>query len=151
MDKGTFVENETFRNLAISLFNSSWDLLDRQDRSAQDDLTMIHSAHASRYCWGLVGDHKQFATGEWQVSRVYAVLEMAQSALYHGQASLDNCEQGRLSAFDFAFAYEAIARACKLMGNQEQKALYLKKAKEISAQIEDENDRTYLLGELESI
>ena len=59
------------RRLAATLFNHTWTLLEKGDRSVADDDEMIHSAHASRAHWGVVGTPVNFARGEWQVSRVY--------------------------------------------------------------------------------
>lgn len=140
-----------YQKQAVEYFNATWDLLDKTDRSEEDNLAMIHRTHASRYLWGLVGDYPQFATGEWQVSRVYAVLDTGQSALYHGKASLRFCEQGKLSAFDFAFAHEAIARAYALLGDQEGAMQNDKLAKEYAISIEDAGNREYLLSELKTI
>ncbi len=70
---------EEYRKRAAELFNGTWELLDKADRDETDDLNMIHQAHASRYLWGLVGKEPQLATGEWQVSRVYAALGMGQA------------------------------------------------------------------------
>ena len=61
------------RQLAAGLFNQVWVLLDKLDRSAGDDDQMVHTAHASRYHWGAAGGPVQWARGEWQCSRVYAV------------------------------------------------------------------------------
>src|SRR6478736_3842806 len=64
------------RQLAVDLFNHTWELLDKADRTAADNDEMIHSAHASRFHWGEVPDHEpgNVARGEWLCSRVYAVL-----------------------------------------------------------------------------
>jgi len=37
------------RKMAVDYFNSTWDLMNRADRSEEDTLKMIHMAHASRY------------------------------------------------------------------------------------------------------
>jgi hypothetical protein len=142
---------EPLAQRAAELFNAAWDLLDKRGRTEDEDLDMVHTAHASRYFWGLAGGDKERAAGEWQVSRVYARLHMGQSALYHARASLRYCEKGRLPAFDRAFAYEAIARAHALLDNAEQLQIFLAKARQTAPLIEKEEDRKYLLAELETI
>ena len=69
------VEVET--RLAASLFNGVWALMEKSDRTPDDDLLMIHMAHASCYHWGRVGTAVNFVRGEWQCSRVYATLGRA--------------------------------------------------------------------------
>jgi hypothetical protein len=139
------------KNEAIKCFNETWDLLDKSDRSEDEALIMIHKAHASRFHWGEVGDYGQFATGEWQISRVYATLNMYESALYHGQASLKNCEEGQLSPFDFAFAYEALARACAIKKDMDSMNLYLAKAKGYAQKVSDLENQKYIFSELDTI
>ena len=73
------------RQLAAGLFNQVWALLEKPDRSAGDDDQMVHAAHASRYHWGMVGGPVQWARGEWQCSRVYAVLGRVEPALHHAR------------------------------------------------------------------
>lgn len=133
---------------AIEAFNSTWDLIDKTNRSEEDTRLMIHKAHASRYHWGYVGTNAQFSTGEWQISRVYALAGMGESSLYHGLSALHYCEAGSLAPFDFTFAYEAIARAYHILGRETDKQLYLEKATLSAQGILDEADRNYALSEL---
>ena len=87
----------TRRKLAADLFNHTWTLLEKPDRTAAEDDEMIHSAHASRYHWGEVGVGEQvnLARGEWQCSRVYAVLGRAEPALWHASRCVAINEAGR--------------------------------------------------------
>ena len=62
------------KQLAKDLFNHVWTLLEKERRTTAEDDEMIHAAHASRYHWGKVGEPVNLARGEWQCSRVYAVL-----------------------------------------------------------------------------
>src|SRR3984957_11424955 len=72
------VTNE--RLLAAQLFNETWRLMEQENRTVADDDRMIHAAHASRCHWGLVPEATpaNLARGEWQISRVYAVLRRAE-------------------------------------------------------------------------
>ena len=108
------------RQLAVDCFNRTWDYLDQPQRSAQEELDMIHCAHASRYHWGFAGGALEWARGEWQLSRVYAVVHHAASAIVHAQACLSLTEDHQLGAFDEAFAHEALARAYRELQDLEQ-------------------------------
>jgi DNA-binding transcriptional MerR regulator len=70
----TTVDAGTRRQLAVDLFNHVWSLLETPDRTPMQDDEMLHAAHASRFHWGEVGEPANLARGEWQCSRVYAVL-----------------------------------------------------------------------------
>src|SRR5205085_2370588 len=102
---------EEQRRLAASLFNHVWTLLERDSRTEEEDDEMIHAAHASRHHWGAVGAPVNLARGEWQCSRVYAVLGRGEPALWHARRCLELCDRHSIGDFDLAFAYEALARA----------------------------------------
>ena len=74
-------ETQVHRRLAAELFNRVWSLLEKPDRDQTDDDTMLQAAHASRFHWGEVGEPVNFARGEWQISRVYAVLGRPEPAI----------------------------------------------------------------------
>jgi hypothetical protein len=139
------------RQLAVDLFNHTWELLDKEDRSQAEDDEMIHAAHASRYHWGLAGTALHLARGEWQISRVYSVLERGEAALYHGKRSLDLCQENGFGDFDLAFAYEALARGYSVTGDEQSVAEYLGLAKEAGEHISEKDDKEYFFSELESI
>jgi|SRR6056297_1599830 len=145
------ISNDIHKKMAIDLFNKTWDYLDKPNRTEDDNVEMIHTAHASRYHWGKVGSALEFQRGEWQISRVYAVLEMGESALYHGEIALKTCQENGIGDFDLAFAYEAVARALSIMGNHSEKDKYLALAKEAGKRIPDEGNRDYFFSELETI
>src|ERR1019366_9855639 len=90
-------------SLAASLFNGVWTLLENPGRTADDDLLMVHMAHASRYHWGRVGTAVNIVRGEWQCSRVYATLRRGEPALFHAQGALETCEANGIGGFDLAF------------------------------------------------
>jgi tetratricopeptide (TPR) repeat protein len=139
------------RRLAADLFNRTWDLLDKADRTPEEADTMIHAAHASRYHWGEVGTPLEFARGEWQISRVYAVLNRPEAALYHAQRSLDLCQANGIGDFDLAFAYEALARAYAIAGEPSKSGEYIELAMQAAEQIADEGNREYLESELMTV
>ena len=76
---------------------------------------------------------------------------MYESALYHSQASLINLEKGQLSPFDYAFAYEARARASAIKKDLDQMNLYLGKVKGYAQKGSDLENQKYILSELETI
>ena len=63
------------KKMAVDCFNLTWDYMDKDDRTAEDDINMINSAHASRYHWTQIGKPLNFQRGEWQIARVYAIRE----------------------------------------------------------------------------
>jgi len=141
------------RLLAAQLFNETWRLMDQQDRTTDDDDRMIHAAHASRYHWGPVPEATpaHLARGEWQISRVYAVLGRAEPALHHARRVLDICERNGIGDWDLAFAFEALARAHAVAGDRAQARRYTDRALAAVSDIADEEDRALVLADLATI
>ncbi|MBI3097834.1 MAG: hypothetical protein HYY93_06245 [Planctomycetes bacterium] len=144
-------EKKAHKIFAVGLFNHTWTLLDRKRRSKEEDDEMVHAAHASRFHWGKVGTAKNLAIGEWQISRVYAVLKRADPALYHARRNLDLCRAHRIGDFTLAFAYEALARASAVAGRRGEARRYLKMAERVGARIREKEDRELLEKDLKSI
>lgn len=151
MSEKQVITNEIYRQLAKELFNQTWALLDNTDRSENEDDLMIHTSHASRYHWGQIGTPLEFERGEWQISRVYAVLERSEPALYHARRCLEICKANTIGDFDLAFAYEAMARAYSVAKNVPECERYLKLAEAACDRIEDKGNREYVLSELDTI
>jgi DNA-binding transcriptional MerR regulator len=137
------------RRLGTALFNGTWELMEREDRSPADDDRMLHVAHASRYHWGEVGTSANLARGEWQCSRVYAVLRRSEPCLHHAHRALAVCEENDLVDWDLAFSHEALARGHAIAGDAETARAEAERA--LAVDIADDEDRVLLLGDLETI
>jgi hypothetical protein len=112
------IDPDARRTLAADLFNHVWTLLETPDRTPSQDHEMLHASHASRYHWGEVETGARLARGEWQCSRVYAVLGRAEPALHHARRCLEICREEGIGDFDLAFAHEALARANRVAGDR---------------------------------
>ena len=75
----------------------------------------------------------------------------SEAALYHAQLCLSICKENDIGDFDLAFAYEALARAYAVAGDKSNSDKYFAKAREAGEKIEDQGNRDYFLGELNSI
>lgn len=142
--------NEWHKKQAIDCFNHTWDLIDKTDRTPDEDARMIHTAHASRYHWENVDSATplNLARGDWQVSRVHSMVGLGDSALFHAERSLEICLANKYGDFDLAFGYEAMARSYKVLGNDEKQAEFLAKAKEAAGAIAKKDDRDYFMTNL---
>jgi len=139
------------RQLAVDLFNGVWRLLEDEHRTVDDDDRMVHMAHASRYHWGQVGAPENRSRGEWQVSRVYAVLGRAEPALHHARRGLEICREHGIADWDLAYAYESLARAHAVAGDAAQARTWTEQALAAADEIAEDDDRELLLSDLESI
>jgi hypothetical protein len=126
--------------------------MEMRDRTWEDDLLMLHTAHASAYHWRHA-DHgpEHRARSEWQVSRAHCVLGQADPARFHAEACLRICEEHRIGDWDLAFAYEALARAAMVAGDPVKVGTWLERARAAAEDIDDPEDRAVLEQDLASI
>jgi hypothetical protein len=152
MDTEELLTREEFhRHCAKDLFNHVWTLLEMAERPPALDDEMIHAAHASRCHWAVIGTSVNLARGEWQISRVYAVLNRPEPAMYHARRCLEICEAEAIGGFDLGAAHEAVARACALVGEREEAGRHVAIAQQLAEQITAVADRRILLDDLKSI
>jgi DNA-binding transcriptional MerR regulator len=138
------LETATQRQLGVDLFNSTWALIEKADRTAAETDEMIHRAHASRWHWARVGEPVNLARGEWLCSRVYATLRRGEPALWHARRCVEINEglaADQRERWDLAAAYEAMARASFAAGDSASGALWKAKAVAALDGIADADDR----------
>ena len=147
----------THRQLGVDLYNSTWTLIEKPDRTPLEADEMIHRAHASRWHWERAAGARPVnrARGEWLCSRVYATLGRGEPALWHARRCVEivegiGADEGR-EAWDLAGAYEAMARASFAGGDSASGALWKAKATEALAAIEDADDRGPIEGDLATL
>lgn len=135
------LDPQSQKALAAGLFNRVWELLEQSDRSAGDEDEMVNAAHASRYLWSSIGDAQNFAIGDWQISRVYAVLGRGEPAVHHARRCHDHAVQVEGQPWLLASAYEALARAYAVAGDRAAAVEWKDKAVARLDEVEDADDR----------
>jgi len=141
------------RKMATDLFNGVWALLDKPERNCAETDRMIHAAHASRFHWEFGGSPVNLAIGEWQCSRVHAIVGHPDAAVYHALRYLELAEDYSLGPFHVGYAHEALARA-NSKRDPEKAGIHLARAKRAVAEVEDEESRSLLekdLSDLEAL
>jgi hypothetical protein len=137
------------RQLGVELYNSSWALMERSDRTPEADDELVHHVHASMFHWLQAPEcePKHRARGEWLCSRAYTVLGPAEPAMHHARRCLELCEQhaDNVEDWDLAFAYEALARASRVTGNQDEARRYEERGRELADRIADPEDKEIVL------
>jgi DNA-binding transcriptional MerR regulator len=145
------LEPDQQRQVAVELFNHTWTLMEKPDRSEPETELMLHAAHASRFFWEEIGEPVNRVRGEWLLARAYAVAGRAEPALHHAQRSLSLCEEHGIGDFDLAFAQEALARAHAVAGDSATAAEHERLARAAADGIAEAEDRELLLSDLETL
>jgi len=139
------------RRIGKDLYNRVWTLLETANRTAAQTDEMIHAAHASRYHWTVGGQAVNQARGEWQCSRVYAVLGRGEPALWHARRCLELCQEFGLRDWDLAAAYEALARAHLVAGDSAAAADWKARGMRALDDIVDPDDREPVEADLATL
>lgn len=139
----TYTVKEAHLHFAKSLNGRVWALLGKPNRTRAEDDEMLYAAHASCYHWLQVGTGVNHQRGEWLIARVYTVLGIAVSAMRHATRCLEltHAFPDLMEDFDWAFAYEGIARANALTGNHTTAREYIQRAEQSGHAIKDEEDK----------
>lgn len=150
-EEQTLTEKQWHRKMAAELFNHTWMLIEKENRTAEEVDEMIYTAHASRFHWSKAGEPVNWGRGEWQISRVYSVLGIGERALYHASRYLSLCLEHQLSGFDLAYAYEAMARAYSVIGSEHETQKYIALANEAGEQITEDDDKELFVNDMKTI
>jgi hypothetical protein len=148
------VTPEEHRRLGVELYNGTWALIERENRTPDEDDEMLHRAHASAYHW-LQAPHTAAnqARSNWLCSRVHALTGQPEGALHHAQRCLALVEGGGegMEEWDLAAAHEGLARAHAAAGELDEARRYLELARTETAKIADLYDRKHIEEDLDSL
>jgi DNA-binding transcriptional MerR regulator len=149
------LDRASHRELAVALFNHVWSLMEVADRTPAQNDELIHAAHASRFHWSRAEGSQavNLGRGEWQCSRVYAVLGRGEPAIWHARRCLAYAEtpEGGQEDWDLAAAYEAMARAYAVAGDLATAAEWKAKAAAALDAVADQDDRDVIEGDLATL
>ena len=144
--------NEMHQSLAINLNQETWGLLEREDRTDNDDQRMITFAKGSLYHWQRSPNCRpvNHQRGEWLISHVYAVLNRGKEALFHAEICMDITMNESLIDFDLAYAYECKARAYAALDSPQKMNKCYSNAKASGEKIKKNKDKKLFFSDLYS-
>lgn len=145
----TLTLEEAHRHFAKSINGRVWELLQKTSRSQDDDDEMLHAAHACAYHWKFVGNAVHRQRGEWLISHVHVVLGHANEALRHAERSFEITQSNKdlMHDFDIAYAFEGIARAQAMLGDEKIAKEFYGLAQQAGNAIADDEDRTIFMSD----
>ena len=136
---------------AAHCFNRAWDLIEKKDRTPEDDRMMVALNQASLFHWSHRPDNddKRRSVGYWQASRIQALLGNAIEARRYADVCLSYSHN--LEPFYLGYAYEALARATKLAGKTAESKKFIAAAAAQAGAVSRKEDRTALELDLNSL
>ncbi len=148
----TYTLDEAHEHFAKTSNGRVWELLQKPDRSQSDNDEMLHAAHACAYHWKFVGTVVHQQRGEWLISRVHIMLRQAVEALRHAERCFELTQANKeiMRDFDIAYAFEGLARAHAMIGDQKMAEEFLYLAEQAGNAIAGEEDRSIFMDDFDS-
>jgi hypothetical protein len=147
----TFDLAAAHKYFAAECFNKAWDLIEKTERTPEEDRLMVALNQASLFHWLNRADctSENLSVGFWQASRIQALLGSADDARRQAETSLSYSQS--LEPFYVGYAYEALARAEFMAGNSAKGDEHLQSAQRHAANVESADRKTMLLKDLDSL
>lgn len=142
---------DAHRFFSAYCFNSAWQLIEKPDRTPEDDEQMIRLTHAATWHWTQRPDctARNLSIGYWQTARIYALAGESDNARKYARLCLEVTPED--DEFCLGYAYEALARAESVAGNDDSMNQHLADAWRHAEQVPDEQDRQLLVDDLNSL
>jgi hypothetical protein len=139
------------RFFSADCFNKAWELIEKPDRTPEEDEQMIRLSQVSIWHWSQREDctSRNMSIGYWQASRIQALLGRADDARRYGRLCLQYSQQE--PPLFLAYAYEALARAEQLARDEPLVEQYHAEALRLAEAVVDAEDRKFLLDDLNTI
>jgi len=141
------------KHFSVICFNKAWELIEKSDRTSEDDEQMIRLSLASHWHWTQRNDYgpKNASIAYWQTSRVFAILGRGNEARRYGQLCLEVSQNKAIPPFFLGYAYEALARSEAVSANPEEMDEYLNLMNQIVEKITDSDEKKMLLDDMAPI
>jgi hypothetical protein len=147
----TLDKADAHRFFSADCFNRAWELMEKTERTAEQDQQMILLCQASLWHWTQRDDCTacNLSIGYWQASRVYALLGQADNAKRYAEICLR--QSADQPPFYPAYAHEALARAALLRGDKRAMQEHLIEARRLLENVDDAEDRALLQKDLDAL
>ena len=123
------MSDDAHRQIGVERFNATWDLIDKRDRTPEDDVELLLSAMTSRWHWGQVGGPEEISTGDWQVAHAASLIGLGDLALMFARRNLATAESQGWTGWRLASAHEGMARASAVAGDANGRERHLSAAR----------------------
>ena len=145
---------EANKYFAVRFNNAIWPLLEKPNKTEDENNELINLAHASLLHWSKRPDCKKInlQRGEYMIAIAYTEAKRKELALYHAERckAITNEHPEENDDFDLPYAHLAMASALYLNGFNEEADKQLKEAQRLAGAIKNEVDKKIFMGDLVS-
>lgn len=141
------------RYFSSECFNHAWDLIEKPDRTPEEDEEMVLLSLTSCWHWSRRSDctAKNLSISYWQISHIYSLLQQVENARTYAQRCLEVSQNEDVPPFYLGYAFEALARAEAIAGETARMKAHIASALQVAEKITDLEAHKQLLHDLESI
>jgi len=152
-DTPDFDVEAAHRYFSVDCFNRVWGLLDKPERTPQEDRDIVQLCLASVWHWTEREDctDTNMSIGYWQASRVFATIGLPDEARRYGQLCLEASQEPDILPFYLGYAYEALARAEAVAGNKDKARGHLAESRRIAEGLPNPDAKKQLLADLDAL
>jgi hypothetical protein len=113
-------ENTWRRRLGSDANDRAWTLAEQKGRTPDEDLEMLHAAHAAAHLWSTIGTERNAALANLLLGQVHALLGSAELASRFAQTSLDFFLRlsSESATWELALAHAIAAHAAHVRGDK---------------------------------
>jgi hypothetical protein len=153
INKPTFDLKEAHKYFSAECFNRAMKLVEKEDRTLEENEEMIQLSLTSAWHWSQREDQSstKISISLWQISRAYSILGETENARKYGQLCLNVSMRDEVRSFHLAYAYESLARAEGIAGNREKMLDYVRKSRETIERVVTDEEKKMIGDDLESI
>ena len=135
------------RPLAVATYNACWVLLEKTQRTADEDAELLTNAFASRYHWSQLALGQNMIIADWMVSRAAAATGNGELAVSFAQRANDATDENSPDWL-VASSAEGMARAYGAVGNSAMRNEWVRCAQSLVAAIGEDVDRKIIADQL---
>ncbi len=136
------------RAFAIEAFNRSWELLETENRTDDQDAELLSAAFASRWHWQHAGGVEQLALGDHQIAKSAAVVGLGDLSARFARRAWNVAEVHQWTDWKRAAMAEGMARACVAQGDDAGRDHWFAVARDALATVADAEDREVVESQL---
>jgi hypothetical protein len=137
------------RAVAVATYNRCWELLDLDERSADQVDELLMNAFSSRYHWLVEGGEMQIIVADWMVSRAACACGDGDLAVRFAHLAFERVQAGEHPTWLRASVFEGLARAYAAQSDKRDE--YVSMASLILDQEEDEDDQQIIADQLATV
>lgn len=141
------------KHFSTDCFNKCWKLIEKKNRTPEDEEDMVLLTHASLWHWTQRDDYQpmNLSVAYWQLGRVYCQTKNTPMARHYGQKCVEISIENNMPPFYVGYGYEVLAHASALEANAGEAREYLRLAGEQIEKITVDKNKKLLQADLEKV